>query len=137
DGGLDNDVLRGGLVTPNMFGGAGDDTLILGRFNQGATGAPPPIVNGGDGFDTLNTSLRPVFDLTGNDAQNLSGIEKIDMTGGNPTGQQVVLNMAALLGLSNTTDTLFVTGDAGDSILAQGSWLAAPAQTISGLVFNE
>jgi hypothetical protein len=58
------------------------------------------------------------------------------MTGGAPTGQQLVLSMASLLGLSNSTNALLVTGDAGDSVNAQGPWLAAPSQTIDGLVFN-
>jgi hypothetical protein len=58
------------------------------------------------------------------------------MSGGNPTGQQLVLNMAALLGLSNTTDTLLVAGDAGDQVTAHGAWLAAPSQTIDGTLYN-
>jgi Ca2+-binding RTX toxin-like protein len=136
EGGGGNDVLRGGLVNGNMSGGSGDDTLILGRFNPGPFDAPPPTVDGGIGFDTLNITARPSFDITGNDGQNLGGIEKIDMTGGAPVGQQLVLSMASLLGLSNTSDTLFVTGDASDHVSAQGTWLASSAQTIDGLVYN-
>jgi hypothetical protein len=48
-----------------------------------------------------------------------------------------VLDMAALLGLSFTTDGLFVTGDAGDSVTAEGAWLASGTQTVDGLVYNQ
>lgn len=137
EGGSGNDVLRGGLVNGNMFGGTGDDTLILGRFNPGPFDAAPPVIDGGRGFDTLNIALRPSFDITGVDGQNLSGIEKIDMTGGAPSGQELVLSMASLLGLSNTTNTLLVAGDAADHITAQGVWLAGGGQTIDGIQFNQ
>lgn len=137
DGGSGDDVLRGGFLTGNMRGGSGNDTLVLGRFNPGASDAPPPTLDGGDGIDTLSIVQRPVFDLTGNDALNLGGIERIDMTGGAPSGQELVLNMAALIGLSASTDTLLVTGDAGDRVTAEGAWLASGTQTLDGLLYNQ
>jgi Ca2+-binding RTX toxin-like protein len=136
DGGSGNDVLRGGLVNGNMLGGSGDDTLILGRFSTGPVGAPPPTVDGGTGFDTLVMGPRPVLDLTGIDARNLGGIEKIDMGEASP-GQQLILDMAALLNLSASTDTLVVAGASGDQVTAEGAWLAGGTQTIDGILYNQ
>ena len=136
EGGDGNDILRGSFATPNMDGGNGDDTLILGRFNPGVPSVQPNL-QGGAGFDTLNISIRPSFDLTGADAQNVGGIERIDLTGGAPTGQDLILNMASLLNLSNTTDTLRVDGDVGDRVTAQGAWFASSTQTIDGILYNQ
>jgi hypothetical protein len=136
DGGGGNDILRGGFLTPNMYGGAGDDSLYLGRFNPGPAGGAPPVIDGGSGFDTLFVFQRPAFDLTGLDGRNLSGIEKIDATGGSPVGTEITLDAASVLRASAETESLFIAGDVTDRVTAHGAWVNTSTQEVDGVTYH-
>jgi Ca2+-binding RTX toxin-like protein len=120
DGGGGNDTLDGtASVTPKLFGGSGDDLLILDTANleQGGT-----IASGGSGQDelrlldngSLNPVLEPAFDLVG----KVSGIEKIDASGANvifDARDLTASDIRSILDLSGpSTGTLTLDLDAND-----------------------
>jgi hypothetical protein len=120
-----------------MDGGTGDDLLVIGRFDPGPFGTPPPAIDGGAGFDTLAVNARTAFDLTGADGANLSGIEKIDMTDNPLGGTALTLDLASIVSLLAAADTLFVDGDAADSIIAGGAFANAGPLTRGGVTYNQ
>ena len=72
-------------------------------------------VEGDAGTDTLQFSLAgSTIDLTGIANNKISGIEKLDITG---TGNNM-LNLALqdILTISDTSNTLFVSGNTGDAV---------------------
>ncbi len=107
-----NDVMigRGGLDV--FHGGASDDRIEVPKFNF-------RLVDGGAGTDTLaftggglNLELA---DMRG----KIDGIETIDLTGsGNNT---LNVNLMDVLNLSDTSNTLKIDGNTGDSITGLGS----------------
>jgi Tol biopolymer transport system component len=138
-GGPGDDILSGGFTTPSMYGGLGDDLLQLGRFDPQFFTAPdrPYDFSGGPGFDTLDISVRspelPPITLSADD--NVSGIERIDMTTPAPT-VTLALDEAGVLGASNETDTLIIDGDRNGTILASGAWAAAGEEAIGDTTYE-
>jgi Ca2+-binding RTX toxin-like protein len=121
DGGGGNDTLNGtASVTPRLFGGSGDDLLILdtAKLEQGGT-----VASGGSGQDelrlldngSLNPVLEPVFDLVG----KVSGIERIDASAADvvlDARDLTASHVRSILGISgpSTTGTLTLDLDGND-----------------------
>ena len=107
-GGLGDDVIVGGGGADVLKGGSGNDVLSVGDLNFRR-------VEGDAGTDTLQFSLAgSTIDLTGIANNKISGIEKLDITG---TGNNT-LNLALqdILTISDTSNTLFVSGNTGDAV---------------------
>ena len=103
------DRLTGGEGADKLFGGAGKDLLI------GAAG--DLRLHGGGGFDTLK--LTGSLDLRLESGPAIQDVERISLEGGGTNG--ITLDAASLLDLSSTSDVLMVIGDAGDTVVLDGS----------------
>ncbi len=102
-----NNVLTGGAAD-TLDGGAGDDVLHV-------AGVDFASVTGGAGNDTLvldGASLT--LDLTLDAGGRVNTIEAVDLTGSGRNG--LVVSAAAVLAMSDTTDTLRVEGNTGDRV---------------------
>ena len=104
-GGLGNDTMTGNGGLDSFRGGAGNDLIQVvddGSFKR---------IDGGTGIDTLaftgvDTSIDPVAKVT--------SIEKVDITGSG--NNAVTLNFQDVVQLSESTNDLFIIGNAGDSV---------------------
>jgi serralysin len=124
-----NDILEGGGGNDKLTGGAGKDKLTGGAGNDTLTceSKDTRIDGGGGKGDILKFSGK--LDLVAiTDQARIKGIEKIDMTGGIQT---LKLGKSDVLDISNTTNTLTVLGDAGDTVDVVGFTRSA---TAGGLV---
>ena len=128
-----NEAFIGGQGDDTIFGiggvdaysaGAGNDSIHLGV--AGVFGSPASEfikINGGSGFDTLALDGSGVtLDLTASGVSGrVQGIERIDLGGG---GNTLALDLRDVLNLSDTSNQLFVKGEAGDSVSSAGQgWL--------------
>lgn len=137
-GGAGDDVIVGGggadfIVSGGgadlMHGGDGDDIFIASNTGFGR-------LDGEGGFDTVRFDGGS-FDLTVLRGDQLSGIERFDITG---TGDNTLtlgteIALAATSGtnaLTNVTDSLLIDGNAGDVVNAQGAWTNTGTVTIGG-----
>ena len=102
-----NDIIasRGGADV--IYAGAGDDTIRVSNLNF-------QLIDGGSGYDTLGLAGSNLhLDLTSVKGR-LTDIEKINMYGtGNNT---VTLTAFDVLNISSTSNTLKVSGNAGDRV---------------------
>ena len=107
-GGAGNDVLIGGGGIDVLKGGAGDDLLSVGDLNFRR-------VEGDSGTDTLQFSMSgSTIDLRLIANNKTTGFEKFDITGtGNNT---LAVSLQDVLDLSDTSNTLFVAGNTGDTV---------------------
>ena len=144
------DILTGTLASEIIIGGAANDTLSDGNFNDvllyGGTGNDILQISngnfkrldGGLGSDTLSlTGAGLIIDLTSTaDNTKINGIENIDLTGtGNNTltlSYAALLNLAAEITASSGLTTLTVTGDAGDAVNANLSGLGFGSSSTGG-----
>lgn len=113
EGGDGNDSLVGRTGVDSLFGGAGNDKLVFDSSDA--------AIDGGAGQDALQVKGAGIaIDLTSIADDVISGIEEIDLTGsGSNSLLMVTTDVAAL---SNTSDTLIVSGDIGDQITIDGTW---------------
>jgi hypothetical protein len=109
-----NDIMTGGGGVDVQLGGAGNDILgisdtLFRRVDGGS--------NASSGADTLRLDGDGMaLDLTTIADTKILGIEKIDATGsGNNT---ITLALSDVLNISDTTNTLTITGDVGDTVSA-------------------
>ncbi len=110
-GGLGDDLMIGGGGLDAFRGGAGDDVAVIGP--DGAL-----AVDLGSGIDTVNVdALGPSPSLSDN---RLVDVEKIDL--GGSTANTIVLDRLDVLGLSSTSNTILIKGDAADTVLLEGLW---------------
>ena len=112
-------------------GGAGDDRIAL-------TSLSFADIRGGRGIDTLALSGAGVtLDLTTTPRPRIDSIEVIDLTG---TGDNdLIVNQLAIYQLTEERSggeaTLFVRGNAGDSVTALG-FAANGTQVVDGITYN-
>jgi Ca2+-binding RTX toxin-like protein len=134
DGSGGNDTIDGKGGADSLSGGTGDDTIVadIGSDHLIADA----LVDGGSGTDTLKfTGAGQKLELTDAGSNKISGIEIIDLSG---TGDNVlVINPDNLKVLSDTTDTLIVTGDAGDAVRLDGTWEARGSEKVNGITYNK
>ena len=111
---------------------AGDDWILF-------DAADTLQIDGGSGTDTLQLnyfvlSAGTALDLTTIGDGVITGIERFDMTDGD---NDLTLALNDVLALSDTTDTLTVFGDAGDSVsTADAGWTSAGTVNVGGTVFD-
>ncbi len=120
--------LIGGLGSDVLIGGAGNDVLSFGANTR--------RVDGGSGIDTLRIDTRGIsFDLTTIFNNNITQIEKIDLTG---TGNNsLIFNRLDVLDLSDTTNRLIVNGNAGDAVTSAGQgWTLGGTTTLNGILYD-
>lgn len=112
-GGRGNDSLAGAGGADVFYGGAGDDTISVASLDFHR-------IDGGSGTDTLRLAGDELdLDLS-SERNRISSIEVIDIAG---TGNQsLTLTARDVLKLSESTNTLRVDGDAGDSLNIGTGW---------------
>ncbi len=107
-GGLGDDTLDGGAGVDVLKGGAGDDTLVWDPNDF--------RIEGGGGIDTLSlTGSNVELDLDGLAGTTITGIERIDLTGAGDNS--LIIGAQEAMRLCDTSDTLTVDGDSGDTVL--------------------
>ena len=126
-GGSGNDTLYGGGRVYFLCGGDGDDVLHLNlnikNVPGGTTILPEHIggLDGGNGSDTLMLSCNDgggvALDLSGLvRAGKITGIEHLDITGDADDANTLTLKVSDVLDTTGGADTLWVRGDANDSV---------------------
>ncbi len=132
EGGDGNDLLDGGSGIDVLHGGAGNDGILW----DAADILTASAIDGGLGTDTLMLlGANQTIDLTAINDTYIANIEMIDITGsGHNT---LTLNNTDLSALSTTTDTLFVHGNAGDTVNLSGGWSDAGTTTINSILYHQ
>ncbi|MDC0176389.1 hypothetical protein OAJ60_05590, partial [Planctomycetaceae bacterium] len=121
--GQGNDTLAGKGGADVLYAAQGDDVLQIGD-------AAFARVDGGRGDDTLVLDGSGItLDLTAIADNKLTGIETIDLTGSGDN--TLVLDVLEVLNISDTSNTLTINGDAGDSVEIELGWTlhASPGET--------
>jgi Ca2+-binding RTX toxin-like protein len=134
DGGADNDFIDGGADNDLLIGGGGSDTILGGTGDDLIRGGADDVVDGGSGFDTFrledNIGAGSIFDLSAmNDAGRITGIERIDITGGADDANTLTLRAEDVFEVSG--GSLYVDGDAGDSVTTSGAGWTQEAGDVS------
>jgi Ca2+-binding RTX toxin-like protein len=129
-----NDTLDGGTGNDTLIGGEGDDLLLGGAGDDLLVGGITDVVDGGDGFDTFrledNIGVGSTFDLSAmNDAGRITGIERIDITGDADDASTLTLRAEDVFEVSG--GSLYVDGDAGDSVTTMGAGWTQEAADVS------
>ncbi len=121
-GGRGNDVLIGAGGADVLIGGLGNDVLAVSDLNFRK-------IVGGNAQDTLRLDGSGLtLNLTNFSNNRILGIETIDITGtGNNTLQ---LTRRDLQSLSDQSNSLFVRGNAGDTLAIDQGWTQFPNQVI-------
>ena len=110
DGGSGDDILDGGTGGDVLIGGAGDDILVWDSIDL--------TIDGGAGTDTLRVDSGDA-DLTAFGGA-IGGIDVIDLET-DAGANTVTLDAQDVLDMSDT-NTVTITGDAGDSVEAGTGW---------------
>jgi hypothetical protein len=128
-GGLGNDTLDGAGGTDALTGAAGDDVFIFDPLDR--------HLDGGSGVDTLRfAGAGQVLDLTSIPSSRYENLEVIDLTG---TGSNALtLSALDLLQLSDSSNDLYVYGNAGDTVNSVGQgWFANGTSVFGDQTFND
>lgn len=113
--GRGHDVLHGDGGPDVLRGGAGDDTIVV-------AGDDFFRISGGLGQDAIALLGGTSLSLPGLDAYRISGIERIGL--GLDGACTLQLSERTVVGLSDTSNTLTIDGDADDEVvMLSGSWL--------------
>jgi Ca2+-binding RTX toxin-like protein len=134
EGGEGNDTLQGEAGEDHVSGGAGNDFLIgLGNDTlHGGAGADTLQggflrVDGGEGEDILRTGGTLGFDLTGLAEGTIANVEILELE-----FTTLIVDAASVIGISGTTDTLRIAGNAGVKVESDETWLLEGSVTIDG-----
>jgi Ca2+-binding RTX toxin-like protein len=114
NGGTGNDTLNGGAGNDQLNGGVGTDRLNGGDSTDTMFYGPGDRLNGGAGNLDILRQTAASLDLTAIPNDRILNTEIISMVGGG--SNTVKLNLQDLLALSSTTNTLRITGEAGDTV---------------------
>jgi len=125
--GTGNNVLNGGAGNDTVIGGSGNDTMVWDLLDGS--------IQGGAGTDTLRVDgANKALDLTTISNAKITNVEIINLTGsGNNT---LTLNLADVLALSLTTNTLRVDGNAGDIVHRGAGWTPGADQVIGAQTYD-
>ncbi|HEY1385132.1 MAG TPA: hypothetical protein VGF43_16035, partial [Dongiaceae bacterium] len=111
DGGKGDDTLVGSGGGDTFLGGEGDDQIVV-------LSVPDDLstltIDGGAGTDTLKLSTVTTFDFTLVSQTAIQNIETIDLTGSGAS--KIIVSAQDVADLSSTSSSLFVLGNAGDSV---------------------
>jgi len=145
-GGAGNDTLAGTAAAERFVGGQGSDTLVGGggadvfEGGQGNDTIKVPDlkfqkVDGGSGTDTLALTGAGLNLNLADFRNQLSGIERIDLTGsGNNT---LTLLKRDAVNLSDTGNSLQVDGNAGDHYhFSDTGWVKGADVSLVGVVYH-
>jgi Ca2+-binding RTX toxin-like protein len=137
-GNAGNNTIIGNAAANVLDGGGGDDSLRGGAGNDSFIWDPADIteVSGGAGNDTLKlTGSGQSLDLAGKAGTLYTGLEAIDLAG---TGNNsLTVTAQNVVDLSDTTNQLTVTGNAGDVLTSTGQgWIPGADQTIGGILYH-
>lgn len=126
-GSSEAETISGGKGADTLIGNAGRDTLLGGDDNDVLFyDKNDVLIDGGAGDDTLSLQAWSEFQLNGQTGQfdilaidfstaanvaNVKNIERIDMT--NDQAQTLKLSASAVLEMTDSRNTLFITGDGG------------------------
>lgn len=144
-GNAGNDLLQGGNGTDRLIGGLGDDTLDGGSGDDILAGAAGDDVlyfdsndtlkvDGGSGTDTLKLQSGDM-DLTSITQNIFTNFELLSMENGN--SNTLALSLEDVLDITESTNRLLVSGDAGDVITSPNSWTNTMAQeTVDSITYN-
>jgi hypothetical protein len=145
-GGAGNDTLTDTAAAERFVGGQGNDTLIGGGGADVFGGGQgndiikvPDLsfqrVDGGSGFDSLALTGAGLNLNLADFRNQLSGIERIDLTGsGNNT---LTLLKRDVVNLSDTGNSLQVDGNAGDHYhFSDSGWVQGPDVTLVGVLYH-
>ncbi|MFE8900288.1 beta strand repeat-containing protein [Cobetia marina] len=151
-GGDGNDIVNGGDGNDILFGGDDDDTLY--------GGAGSNIFNGGDGDDTLVTSTLTFevdggagidtlsFDNTGESidltalldsnvsANTATNVEVLDISASSETGTSLKIDADTVLNLTDDDNELYIDGDEGDSVEADGATTTGATADLNGTTYD-
>jgi hypothetical protein len=141
-GGISDDKLTGTAAAENFVGGTGDD-VMNGKGGadafQGGSGDDVIrvasldffVAEGGTGFDTLALDGSNLdLDLTALADSRTRSIEHLDITGSG--NNALSLSIADVLSLSDDSNEVRVSGNAGDSIDIGAGWSAAASGGTNG-----
>ncbi len=145
-GGTSGEVLTGTAGRDAIIAGAGDDELVgnggpdilsAGQGDDTLAISDTAFVRlaGGNGFDTLRLDgAGMTLDLTAISDRAVSGIEQIDVRG---TGaNSLTLDLLEVLNLSDTSNTLLVLSDTGDTVDIGAGWTPAGQEVIGSNTFD-
>ncbi|WP_218015175.1 hypothetical protein [Cobetia sp. 5-11-6-3] len=156
-----NDVLTGGSASDALQGGDGDDTLI-GNLGDDylSGGAGSNIFDGGEGDDTLVTSTLTFevdggagidtlsFDNTGESidltalldsnvsANTATNVEVLDISASSETGTSLKIDADTVLNLTDDDNELYIDGDEGDSVEADGATTTGATAEFNGTTYD-
>ncbi|MEO5339744.1 MAG: DUF4347 domain-containing protein [Magnetococcus sp. MYC-9] len=117
-GGSGADTLTGGGGKDVLHGGSGNDTLAVSDLTF-------QLVDGGLGRDTLSLSGSGLSLTLASERGMIQSIESINITGtGNNT---LTLTQRDLLNLSESSNTLVVYRDTGDTVSMDSGWTGSTA----------
>ena len=135
-GNADNNLLRGNSGDNRLDGGTGNDTLQAGAGNDSLVyDAADSVIDGGFGKDTLIVAPGSELDLTTPADNRIHGIEVIAL--GNGGANHLRLAQSDVRALSTSSDTLQVTGEAGDSLTLDGAWTQLVDVTIDAQTHHQ
>ncbi len=93
-------------------------------------------IDGGGNFDTLVVDATDLdMDLWVLADNTISGIEKIDMTGGG--NDTLTLGLADVLAISDETNDLFVDGNTGDVVLMNSIFSTSSQITVGSVTYDQ
>ncbi len=123
-----DDILAGGGGADVLYGGSGDDVLVVGDLDFSR-------IDGGSGTDTLQLDgAGQALDLTATGNTVIQGVERIDLTGAGDNS--ATLTITDLLQISDESNDLFVTGNAGDQVTVVGDWQTAGSATVDSVTYD-
>jgi methionine-rich copper-binding protein CopC len=112
--GTGDDILLGGGGADVFYGGAGNDVIVIPdlAFRR---------IDGGSGVDTLQVSGSNINFNLANFHNRIFGIETIDITGSG--NNNLTLGALDVRNLSDTSNTLKIIGNAGDTLHFGTGWI--------------
>ena len=136
-GGTENDTIQGGNGNDDITGGGGQDHLN-GQAGNDTIRVPNSSFSqvlgesGNDRFSIIGSGVS--IDLVSKPNSYMQGIEEIDLTGSG--NNSLTVNQSRVLSLSDTTDTLIVSANVGDTLNVGSGWTTTGTETINGSVYK-